>query len=55
MYMINFDDSANESKTKHNSKSPYIRDYPYRILLIGGSESEKKCIPKFNKQPARYW
>ena len=39
--MINFDDYANESKTQHNLKWPYIPDHPYRILIIGGSESGK--------------
>ena len=39
--MINFDDYTNENKTEHNSKWPYIPDHPYRILLIGGSGSEK--------------
>ena len=39
--MINFNDYANESKTKHNKKWPYIPDYPYRILIIGGSGSGK--------------
>ena len=37
--MINFDNYVNENKTKHNW--PYIRDHPYRILIIGGSESGK--------------
>ena len=53
--MINFDDYANENKTEHNWKWPYIPDHPYRILIIGGSRSGKTCIIKFNKQPARYW
>ena len=35
--MINFDDYGNENKTEHNSNWPYIPDYPYRILIIGGS------------------
>ena len=35
--MINFEDYTNENKTKHNSNWPYIPDYPYRILIIGGS------------------
>ena len=26
---------------KHNEKWPYIPDHPYRILIIGGSGSEK--------------
>ena len=39
--MINFDDYANENKTQHNLKWPYIPDNPYRILIIGGSGSVK--------------
>ena len=39
--MINFDDCANENKTEHNSKWPYISDHPYRILIIGSSVSGK--------------
>ena len=27
--------------TKNNEKWPYIPDYPYRILIIGGSGSGK--------------
>ena len=33
--MINFDNYANENKTKHNTDRPYIPDHPYRILIIG--------------------
>ena len=39
--MINFDNYANENKTKHNLDWPYIPDYPYRILIMGGSGSGK--------------
>ena len=39
--MINYDDYANENKTEHNSKWPYIPDHPCRILIIGGSGSGK--------------
>ena len=39
--MINFDDSTNENKTKHNLNWPYIPDHPYRILIVGGSGSVK--------------
>ena len=39
--MINFDDYANENKTEHNKNWPYIPDYPYKILIIGGSGSGK--------------
>ena len=37
--MINFDNYVTENKTKHNKNWPYIPDRPYRILIIGGSES----------------
>ena len=39
--MINFDDYANEKKTEHNLKWPYISDHPCRILIIGNSGSGK--------------
>ena len=39
--MINFDDYVNENKTEHNKNWSYIPDHPYRILIIGGSESGK--------------
>ena len=39
--MINFDDYTNENILEHNSKWPYIPDYPYRILIIGSSGSGK--------------
>ena len=52
--MINFDYYTNENKAKHNPKWAYIPDHPYRILIVGGSGSGKKCIIEFNKQSARY-
>ena len=53
--MINFDDYFNENKTGHNPKWPNIPDHPYKILIIGGSGSEKnKCIIIFNKRSAGY-
>ena len=39
--MINFDDYANENQAKHNLNWSYISDHPYRILIIGCSESGK--------------
>ena len=39
--MINFNDYANENRTKHNKNWPYIPDHPYRIFIIGGSGSGK--------------
>ena len=51
--MNNFDDYANENKTQHNSKQPYIPDHPYRILKIGGSVSGKAnaLLSLTNSQP----
>ena len=51
--MINFDDYANENKTQHNLKWPYIPDHPYRILIIGGSGSVKTnaLLNLINNQP----
>ena len=39
--MINFDGYANENKTEHNLKWPYILDHSYRILIVGGFGSGK--------------
>ena len=39
--MINLDSITNENNKKHKEKWPCILDHPYRILIIGGSESEK--------------
>ena len=39
--MINFDDYTNENKIEHNSNWPYIPNHLYRILIVGGSGSEK--------------
>ena len=51
--MINFDDYVNENKTKHNENWPYIPDHPYRILIVGGSGSEKinVLLNLIQKQP----
>ena len=51
--MINFDDYANENKTQHNLKWPYIPDHLYRILIIGGSEFGKTnvLLNLINNQP----
>ena len=38
--MINLD-ITNENNKEHNTKWPYIQDYPYRNLIIGDSESGK--------------
>ena len=39
--MFNFNDIENEIIVKHNLKWPYIPDHSYRMLIIGGSGSEK--------------
>ena len=39
--MINFDDYVSENRTEHNKNWPHTPDKPYRILIIGGSESGK--------------
>ena len=51
--MINFDDYANENKTEHNLNWPYIPNYPYRMLIIGGSGSGKTnaFLNLINNQP----
>ena len=50
--MINFDDYTNENKTEHSKNWPFIPDHPYRILIIGGSGSEKTnaLLNLINKQ-----
>ena len=37
--MFNLDDITNKNNKQHNEKWPFIPDYPYRILIIGGSGS----------------
>ena len=51
--MINFDDYTNENKAEHNPKWRYIPDYPYRILIVGGSGSGKTnpLLNLINNQP----
>ena len=39
--MINLDSITNENNKEHNEKWPYIPDYPYRILITGGSGAGK--------------
>ena len=39
--MINLDNIVNNNNEEHNEKLSYIPDHPYRILIIGGSESGK--------------
>ena len=39
--MINLDSITNENNKKQNDKWPYILYHPYKILIIGGSGSEK--------------
>ena len=39
--MINLDNIINNKKPNHNKHYPYIPDHLYRLLIIGGSGSEK--------------
>ena len=39
--MINLDSITNKNNKEHNEEWPYIPDHPYRILIIGGSQSGK--------------
>ena len=39
--MINLDSITNKNKKEHNEKRSYVPDHPYRIIIIGGSGSEK--------------
>ena len=39
--MFNLDDITNENNKEYDLKLPYIPDYPYRMLKIGGSGSGK--------------
>ena len=51
--MINFDDVIKEQTKEHNPNWPQIPDHPYRILIIGGSESGKtnSLFNLINQQP----
>ena len=40
--MINFADYTNQNIIERNSKWPYVRDHPYRILIVGGPGSGKR-------------
>ena len=39
--MIKFDDVTKENIIENNKNWPQIPDYPYKILIVGGSQSEK--------------
>ena len=50
--MINFGDFTGKNIKKDNTFWPQIPDHPYRILIIGGSESgEINALLNFNHQP----
>ena len=42
--MFNLDNITNENNWEHNKKWPFIPDHPYRIFIIGGSESGKTNV-----------
>ena len=37
----NLDSITNKNKKKHHEKWPYVPEHPYRIIITGGSGSEK--------------
>ena len=39
--MINLDSITNENNKENNKKWPFIRDHPYRILIIDRYRSRK--------------
>ena len=51
--MTNFDNVTKENIKEHNPNWPQIPDHPYRILMIGGSGSEKinSLFNLINQQP----
>ena len=51
--MIKFDDVTKENIKQHNTNLPQIPDYPYRILITGGSGSGKtiSLFNLINQQP----
>ena len=55
-YLKYINDYTNENIIENNSKWPYIPDHPYRILIIGGSGSEKTnaLLNLINNQPDIY-
>ena len=42
--MIKFDYYVSENRTEHNRNWLHVPDYPYRILIIGGSGSGKTIV-----------
>ena len=42
--MINFDDFTKENSKEHNPNWSKFPDFPYKILIIGGSGSGKTKI-----------
>ena len=49
--MMNFDNYANENKTKHNKNCPYIPDHPYKILGGSGSGKTNLLLSLVENQP----
>ena len=51
--MINFDEYTNENKMEHILNWPNNPGHPYRILIIGGSDSGKAnaLLNRINNQP----
>ena len=53
--MINLDSITNKNNKEHNEEWPYIPDHPYRILIIGGSQSGKtNTLLNLIKEPDKH-
>ena len=54
--MFNLNETTNENNEDHNKQWSNIADHPYRILITGGSGSEKnKYITQFDKRRKNWW
>ena len=53
--MVNFDDAIKENTKYHNSTWLERPDSPYRIIIVGGSESEKNMLKIPMKQNINFY
>ena len=53
--MVNFDDAIKENTKYHNSTWLERPDSPYRIIIVGGSESEKNMLKILMKQNINFY
>ena len=52
--VVNFDGVIKKETKEHNRNWPQIPDHLYRMLIVGGSGSEKKNA-SLNKAPTSNW